>query len=200
MGTEVSASEPVPFLPSLEWYGRYTASLLAGSGEDEARRCANEALRLPAKEFTRATLSPGVRLKVPVEGGSSAKRLPPKRLIISGHGDWRHTHLGAISAIFGRYPFYRTLAEDMERVYSLYGEAGLPLAEFSQRLHFILKGIILPEELTAAFPSLPLASREKGIARGRELLRDSDPSLSLLSMIMNLGPETLLPILALSSL
>lgn len=195
MGEELTET-PVPFLPSLAWYARYSAARLAGEGENEARRKANNGTALPLKEFTRTSLSEDMRLKVPLQGSASAKRLPYTELVISGHGDWHRAHFGAFSALFGRSPYYRHLIEQIEGVYAEKGEPGMSLHLFAEALHSLTVRLILPDRLAADWEDMDTTMKDKALERGRELLPTLNPRLSIAAAVMRVGPDTFFPLLA----
>ena len=197
MGEELTEI-PVPFLPSLVWYASYAGARLAGEGENEARRKGNISTALPAKEYTRTFLSEDMRLKVPLQGGSSAKHLPYSELVISGHGDWHRTHSGAFSALFGRSPYYRHLIDPIEEIYAKKGESGMYFHIFAEALHSLIVNLILPDSLTADWENLPPLLKKKALDIGKEFISGLNPDLSVISAVMKLGPDTVFPLLALS--
>ena len=39
-------------------------------------------------------------------------------VMLSGHGNWRHTHWGALFSAYGRTPFFDYFADDLKRIYT----------------------------------------------------------------------------------
>jgi len=58
-------------------------------------------------------------LTVPIEGGR--RRLlhtPADLLMLSEHGNWRHTHWQAITSAYGALPYFHYLADPFEEIYA----------------------------------------------------------------------------------
>lgn len=199
MGEKLIAGEEecVPYLPSFQWYVRYFGAKQAGEGEADAIRTANSTLSFQGKEFTRSLVSRDVMLKVPVVGSSSAvKRLPPSALLISGHGDWRHTHIKTIDALFGRTPFFPHIMPGMEAAYSDFGIAGMRLAALTGRLHLHVSVFLNLDETAREWGRTDTELRATVTTTGKELSRLVKPEESMLSVAMRLGPDAIFPLIA----
>lgn len=203
MGQEMISSpkdrikqEPVPYMASGSWYSDWLLALLDGADETEARREANSRISLTAKEFSRATVAPDVRLKIPVEGGSSAKRLHPSQLVISDHGDWRHTHLGAISAIFGRAPFYIHIEPWFRETMYTLGDPGMLLAPLSEEIHCRTAAMLLQEGIAPALAPFVRENAELIAGRAADVADAYSSDQAMLAALFRLGPEAIFPLCA----
>lgn len=176
-----SAAEfPVPYLPSLGWYRDYMAFRLGTTSDPP---------RLP-RHFCRAEIvAPFGRqcLSVPVEGGR--RLIAPRRypqLILSEHGNWRHTHWNTIESAYGATPyfhFYKALFAD------IYGRRHDTLVELCSELNRAIdQSLSLSEiaEWLKAHPDAPI----RGTASA-----DADPSLSILDLLFRNGPTTIFTLL-----
>ena len=187
--------ESPPFAPSLLWYSLWLqAAAAGGEGFDFAG-----SERFAKRDFARCLIagngSKEIMLTVPVAGGSRSlkKNVPPASLELSSHGNWRHIHLGAIEASYGRKPCFCHLMPAIERVYD--NEFSF-LGEFNIAIHEALSAFLLQ----GCEPRMLLAEMKKNETakeRGSEIAAVSDPSLSLIDALMRYGPETVLALLAL---
>lgn len=58
-------------------------------------------------------------LSVPIAGGRrKLQKLPAEQLMLSEHGNWRHTHWQAITSAYGAYPFFQYLSDDFAAIYA----------------------------------------------------------------------------------
>ncbi len=162
----------LPYLPSLD----AVRGIIRGENQ----------LKQP---LNRTELGPGLRLTVPVRGGSgSLKHLPPEELEISQHGRWQHVHAGALEARLGRTPFWRYLEPS---VIPLILDASGSLADLNRALwnaivEFLdlrsnLQGL---REMETSNPGRLLAIRER-IGQG------TDPQLSVLNIIAMHGRDAI---------
>lgn len=181
----------IPFLPSFRWYAAWLSERRKGVDEVAAVGIANTVAGIRGKDFARAVICGNAGehlLSVPVAGGSAmlkqTRHLP--EIIISEHGNWRHVHLGALEAAYGRMPFYQHLIPDILRCYEQDIQS---LAEFNHSLHDSLCSLFLPSSLAE---NLPEAAAE----RGRELLGEVAQDRSIIDTLFRLGPESLLPLLS----
>ncbi len=196
--TEEGDGAVVPYLASVRWYGEYFRALCDGSGEADARRIAGATLGLRPKEFCRTLLPTGVRLSVPLAGGASAAKHGLAKAELSGHGNWRHTHLGAIEAVMGRAPFFQHLMPVLRECLSEYGEAGAGFCILSARLHEATSRFLDIREASALWRGLDQPEKEAAARRGRELSAIVNMDESMACAAMRLGREaifTLLPTL-----
>ena len=131
---------------------------------------------------------------VAVEGGSRQLRSFSKieDLRLSGHGDWRKVHLGALESILGRKPFFRDLEPGLKNVYlnsQLLSLKDFNFAIFEVLFSFFI-GNISPATL-AVFKNNP-----KVKARGEEIAGQFRSGMSVLQAAASFGKETLLGLLA----
>ena len=113
---------------------------------------------------------------------------------ISDHGNWRHLHWNALQSSYRQSPFFEFYADDFAPFYERKWEF---LADFNEdllRLVCSLIDIDTPVSRTAAFAgeqaSIPQndAPYYQVFARRHGFL----PGLSIVDMLFNLGPESLL--------
>lgn len=155
---------------------------------------ANSALGVAGKDFARCLIAGNrepMLLSVPVAGGahSLARKGAPESVRLSDHGNWRHTHLGAIEAAYGRMPYYQHVAPLLHAILS---DTPQTLRELSLSLHgAITEFLDIPETIPEA----------EGIIaeRGRELAESVFPELSIADMLMRLGKESLVALAYLAS-
>ena len=178
----------VPYLPSAEWYARFLRSRFRGATYPSVAR------KDCCRTLIRGNGAP-LMLSIPVCGGAAAlKRTDFGDLVMSEHGRWRHQHLGAIEAAYGRTPFFIHLfpliCEVME------GETR-NLARFNILLSDRLRRFM---RLDGIFGSsgLPdpadIGHKEILERRAREIEAHIDMRLSLLDVAFRLGPEGALPL------
>ena len=186
----------VPYLAPACWYSVWLEDLLGGASDREARRIANRRTgcveRGGCRQWSRTGIGgvAGVRLSVPICGGTSAaKRLSPEDALVSSHGDWPRQHLGALEALCGRTPYHSLLLPDLERI--IRSAPGDTLARLGENIHsLILKILGFPEALET-LRSLPPDEREHLRRIGEELRRGIDPGMTFWEWISRLGPSAL---------
>ncbi len=199
----------VPYLASCRWYGVYAGALYAGAPEEEAVRAANAACGLTARAMTRSEVwragvtraeedTQGILLSVPAEGGASAlKRLAPGEVRVSLHGDWPHRHRGALSAAYGRTPwFIHFYPSFLPLLSEPHIRPGMPLGDLTEPLH---RQTLKALGLDAAIASIREASPE-ALARLRETGKleaaKMRPAEAFLGMLMRRGRDSVLGLLA----
>jgi len=181
----------VPYFPSARWYASWLCARINGMPDNDAINAANQTTAASGKDFARCRIAGRDRhtlLSVAVEGGANRLRNPdaPAHAVISMHGNWPHTHLGAMEAIYGRTPYYQHIMPELRDILLTPTET---LAELSSSLHKALSGF------------LPVPVREGHTTaladRCLEVASLINPGLSILDPLMRLGPETSLGLLAL---
>lgn len=201
---DISACGVVPYLASAGWYRAYAESLYGGASEEDAREAATAACGLTARDLCRAmVVSPSggeTLLSVAVEGGSaSVKRLRPQALRLSLHGRWPHVHLGALSACYGRTPFYLHFAHELFSPIENVGEnsscaVGLPA--LTGAIHDGVVRCLGLDRAIEAFLGADACRRRRAAESGRRMADSEDFSLSAVGMLMRRGREAVLPLLA----
>lgn len=186
----------IPYAPSAGWYAVYLQSRLAGEGEDVAVRKANESLSdNKAMARCRISGSQGTQtLSVPLEGGSGVlkRRDGVYSAMLSSHGRWRDVHLGAISAAYGRAPFYPYLADRLESVFR--DEKIKSLRQLSLALHVCITEFLDMETFVKALSGLSAFPSEiKDAASG--LREKTDLDLSILDVVFKLGRDALIALI-----
>ncbi len=165
-----------PFGPSVAWVGAYLREVIAGKGDDDARKGANLVTGVSGKEFARCRLR-GVTLTVPVEGGAHALKSRGALPGVSEHGKWRREHEGALLAAYGKTPYYAHLMPELMAVYA--DSEGLGLEDFNRRMLDVALGWIDVEALKA-----------EGMERVRDEVRAKvETGLSIFDLLFRLGRE-----------
>ena len=201
----------VPFAPSAAWYAAWWQARRNGLPDAQSVAAANIATGISGKDYARCRIKANgneILLSVAIEGG--AARLKRRSHIssaqLSDHGNWRHVHLGAIEAAYGRAPYFQHLFPIISDVYS--GTAG-SLADFTLELHKAISGFLsIPEKtlfhnteqtdsgITAYLRSdaTDRIHPEAIYERASELAVQISPHLSIIDPLMHLGTEILLPL------
>lgn len=133
-------------------------------------------------------------LVVPVVAASN--HTPMRDIRISDHGNWRHHHWNALRTAYGKSPFFEYYADDFVPFYEQRYEF---LVDFNERLRNMVCQLInldtpfsLSEsyEPPVAFSALPTAdaSYYQVFSQRNGFL----PNLSIVDLLFNLGPESLL--------
>ncbi|MCH5230381.1 MAG: WbqC family protein [Muribaculaceae bacterium] len=187
-----------PLSPSAGWCARYLKAMASGASEHEAIIRANEGIG-SAKEFARFRLLDNhgqeTLLPVAVEGGGRKLRGTgiPEGLLLSEHGNWRKTHLGALESILGKTPCFRYLQPTMVQIYrdlELKTLRDFNFAIFEVIISFLMKNL-RAEDLAVFY------NDERLKTRGKELARKINPDISVIQPVAMLGNETLLGLMAL---
>lgn len=195
-----------PYAASLGWYGRWFQLRMAGMTDDEAIFEANRQCDIKGKAFARTCVGDAkvpLVLSVAVEGSSSRlkRRGMEKGIKLSLHGNWPHTHLGGLEALYGRCPYYQHIIPGLRKVYT-----NLPatLRDFNLSVHrwfttFLQTDFrfLYPEsEQPAMDPDLT----HRVLRRGEEIASMLSEELSVIDALMRFGPETNLVLLGHPSL
>ena len=167
----------IPYLASLEYY-----------------RAAVGGQSLPTVVPNRALLAPDLMLTVPVSGGSAALKrfmsghLSARRLEISQHGRWQHTHLGALEARLGRTPFWRHLEPS---VAPLIAEASGSLEELNEALDAALKEFLDYEALLPELCEMVKLNPARAGAIAQRIQRDADPKAPYIVLAARYGRDAI---------
>lgn len=187
-----------PYLPSAAWYRRWLEAISEGYDDDHAIIIANRkegVSRELARTVVRDTSHRDLMLSIAVEGGSRQLRTGNNigEIYLSEHGNWRHTHLNAIGACYGKKPFYPFIFDSLNEIYD--NRETVRLEDFNLRLHLLIKdwliGSIVVTDINL-FNSNPVL-----IERGKEIGGKIIPEISVLDAIMNFGKEAILGIFTL---
>lgn len=190
----------IPFLPTARWYAsRLKGISFDGLNEENKKEEIKEARMSCARALIQGNQGE-IMLSVPVQGGApKLKKSPdPSVLPLSEHGNWRHVHLGALEACYGRTPFFIHLFPALQEVYS--GSADT-LGMLNSTIDSIISSFLLMGKSTDECTMQPVFTvpPEGPVAeRAAEVARLINPEISVIDAIMRLGPETLLGLLALN--
>ena len=120
---------------------------------------------------------------------------PVKDIRLSDHGNWQHHHWSALQTAYGKSPFFEYYADDLAPFY--HTQRHQFLLDFNQELHQLISSLIdlsTPIHLAdhyqgATFPdALPLKPYYQVFAQRNGFL----PDLSIIDLLCNLGPESIL--------
>lgn len=183
----------VPYMASAAWYAEWLRGLSIGMPETEAVGLANCAADVYGKDFARCRIRSNggeILLSEAIEGGSSRLRresaLP--KVMLSDHGNWRHTHLGALNAAYGRTPYYQHFMPLLEPVYQ---SAEVSLSGFNAKIHeAILKMLFGDDDPAQLIRALSGSNAAK--ERGKEISAEISLPLSVIDALMRHGREVLL--------
>lgn len=187
-----------PYLSDAGWYGNWLRNLAAFLNDRKAVSNANAGMNNP-KLFTRAIFyTPTGReilLSIPIEGGGRQSRnfLNLENLRLSGHGNWRKSHLKAIEAVFGRYPFFSHIFDLISQIYE--NTEIQTLKDFNLSFHNSIKDFLLSGLSQEEINLLP--RNHVLLERGKELAREFAANKSMLYPLMQYGKEAIPAILAL---
>lgn len=174
--------------------------------DSDSRAAASKTCCLRGKDFARCRIvgnGEEMMLSIPVEGGASRlKRLPSNtdrdkaNIAISEHGNWRHAHIGALQAAYGRTPYFPHLMPILEEIYNS-GEKSL--ATFNEMIHKAIAEMIFGADTPAdIFDSIN--GNKHFFDRGKELVLNVSSDISVVALLMNHGKESLLPLFSPSTL
>lgn len=180
----------VPYLPSQRWMSAWLQARLDGDNAAEAAVRASHLI--DRREFGRTTILSHDReqlLTIPVAGGASVwkqRRLPPVE--ISQHGNWQHTHLGAIEAAYARTPYFDTL---YSALCPLYNKAEGRLAAFNAAVMTVITSFLNIEPMLAEIKRRLNAS-DRILDAWSDVYREKRmDQISILDPLMRYGPDTL---------
>lgn len=187
----------VPYMASSAWYAEWLRGLTIGMPEQEAVGLANCAADVCGKDFARCRICGNggeILLSAAIEGGAArlkrASALP--RVMLSDHGNWRHTHLGALNAAYGRAPYFQHFMPLLEPVYQ---SEEVSLQGFNAKIHWAIRKMLFGDD-----DPLQLIQTIKGsnaaAARGKEIAGEISMRLSVIDSLMRHGRETLLALLS----
>ena len=154
-------------------------------------------------------------LTVPLVGSTNNMMTPLRDVLISEHGDWRRLHWGALYSAYGRSPYFDYVADDLSRV--IHGSQRY-LHEFNAQLHQVVVDFMdLP--IITSYGVGNSAAENVTDLRGRIAMKKPDtlpianvpyyqmwkgadgfrPDLSILDLMMNMGREGILTLMAMTS-
>ena len=124
---------------------------------------------------------------------------PMRDIRISDHGNWRHLHWNALVSSYRRTPFFEFYADDFAPFYEKKWEF---LADYNQALQEMVVEQInpFPEASPSGRPITPFTLHPSPFTLPSYYQLFSDrcgfmPDLSIVDLLFNLGPESLLYLL-----
>ena len=184
-------SLPTAYLAPVSWYKALAALPSAAIEQHE------HYVKQTARNRARILMPTGVQdLIVPVE--AAPNHTPIRDIRISEHGHWRHHHWSALRTAYGKSPFFEYYADDFAPFYERRYDF---LLDFNLRLHETVCQLIdlhVPLTLTEAydaaaftdFRDLPVDTTPYYQVFAERL--GFSPDLSIIDLICNLGPESIL--------
>lgn len=183
---ELTASLP-PYAAAAGWYAARLARACGRVGAQFA---------VAPRDLARCRIvGPGGEelLSVPVEGGArTLRRMPASPVRLSEHGAWRRRHRGALTAAYGRTPYFDHLAPRLEAVYSRPWEY---LHELCGAIDATVCRTLRWPEASAEIAAM-LSPGKPVPQRWRETSEAIRPDLSILDALFHLGPEAILGLAA----
>ena len=186
-----------PYFADSAWYGRWIESLHLGHDIAKSILIANE--KAAPREFARCRIADvedkEMLLSMAVEGG--ARKLKNRENIetlrLSDHGNWRHVHLKAMEACYGRKPFFIHLFPYLKALYR--NEELKTLDVFNTEAHKIVVRFLLGNINVSEFNLFP--TNPVLMERGKEIAGEIKRDFSVIDAIMNFGPEAIIGIFSL---
>lgn len=166
----------IPYLASLDWY----RGVLAGERREP-----------PKGRWNRSRLADGTLLTIPVEGGiTTVKRADPLSWRADDSRQWRHQHLGAINALYGRTPYYRHFSPE---ILAAIADRDCPgIAEMARRIDAAVAGAIDTETLRRHWRHADEHTRLRLCRYADEAgAFDADPQLAMAHYLFYLGPDAI---------
>lgn len=189
-----------PFFPSLHWYAAWCEALASGLDDEAAIIAANRSAAISPREYARCAIqTPGhapQTLSIAVEGGARSLRHPgsPEIARLSSHGAWPRVHLGAIEALYGKFPYFIHFFPYIKEVYE---KPFSTLKGFNTAIHGVVTAFIGKQEIQSIASSA--ATHRAAADRGKELLELCSADTPVIDALMKHGKETLLAIAAIKS-
>lgn len=143
---------------------------------------------LAGKERARIRIGADRMLSVPLEGGMSRlKKRDLADVALSDHGRWRAEHLGALTAIYGKTPYFPHLYPEIKEIYE--NEAIRTLCEMARAFHGVItRWLGVSQGLPEAFRQLHEDDPELFEGLREDLRGKADGDLSVIDAIFHLGP------------
>lgn len=138
----------------------------------------------------RTELRGGLTLRIPVEGGGKQlkhRNANPDRILLSNHGKWRHEHLAAMSAVYGKAPYFGYLFPLIQEVYE--NSEGMTLGEFNRRLNGVMDRVLNREGTRGSLLKMQEEHPARLDAICRGVKGKIDYSISIIDAVFRLGPE-----------
>lgn len=184
----------VPFAASLEWYAAWWQARRKGLPDAESIVAANIATGISGKDYARCRIMANgneIILSMAIEGG--AARLKRSSFIpsaqLSDHGNWRHVHLGALEATYGRSPFYQHLIPVIRDVYNSQENT---LRGFNYEIHHAICSFLNVENIKNIQDTILYEGTHATKERGEEIANGLDRKLSIIDTLMRFGTESIL--------
>lgn len=173
----------IPFAPSLQYY-------MSG------RENPGDTLGKLNRTLIQGRDKP-VLLTVPLQKGST---------LISGHGNWMHTHLGTLNAIYGHSPYFPFLFDQIRGIYArieprIADSEGVSILELNKLIHEAILSWIDFDALESVrrecdeairngrFHSNEIRRWETILEVNKELSTNVNTEISILDAIFRLGKK-----------
>lgn len=171
----------ISYLPTL----RQCAQLAAGAVPEAP----------PKGRYNRATLCGAdgceLQLTIPVTGGINAvKHGDPHSWRCADDKNWRHRHLGAINAAYGRTPFFQHLFPEIEAVIADTSVSSVEV--LNARLYGAMEEFMQLRRLLPHFTAGDRGIHRKVAAELLSAVPTAPQGVSSLHYLFHLGPDTAL--------
>lgn len=181
----------IPYLASVEWYADFLSAMINPANEVASSRRSLNRCTIAAANGTQT-------LSVPIVGGAkSLQRIPFESIAVSEHGNWRHIHWGAIFSAYGKTPFFEYYAHLIEPIFR---NSYSSLKELNEALHDqILQMLKIHELKDFIIDNNQLLCQTTKSTAYYQLRSDKFgfiPNLSIIDLIFNMGPESILVLLS----
>lgn len=187
-----------PYLASAAAASRWMSARLAGANDSEAWQRAMAGCK--PRDFARALVGGAhgqgpVLLSVAIEGGSSVvKRGRPEEWRLSGHGNWRRLHLGAIEAAYGSTPYFIHLYPILKEVYSSVAD-GQYFSDLSAALNSAAMNFINAESLIPELQRLQQNRQDIFLHPTNKNFSVENYDFAFIDVIFKKGPESIFTLL-----
>jgi hypothetical protein len=177
----------IPYAPSCEWYSKHLGNIILGCEPPSVA-----SLRDVTRCNIRTASGDAITLTVPVVGGASAlKHLKYEQLVASEHGNWRHVHIGALEAAYGKTPFFAYYIDDIKNALSMPSQM---ITLLNKNVYTIIESALHINEITDHL------KREFSNNRFTAILADYsecfDPNVSVLDLLFRKGPHAVFSLLS----
>ena len=185
-------SLPTSYLAPVSWYRALAAADSAVVDQHE------HYVKQTWRNRCRIAMPDGPQdLVLPVQAASS--HVPIRDIRLSDHGNWRHHHWSALRTAYGKSPFFEYYADDfapfyLERRYDFLLDFNLALHELVCELIDLNVPLARSEQYTGA--QFPVAEELRPYYQVFAQRLGFLPDLSILDLLFNMGPESLLVLTA----
>lgn len=144
---------------------------------------------MPNRTLIRRPGGEPLLLSVPLVGGSGVLKRHGANPLISDHGRWTATHIGALEAAYSREPFFGHIFDRLRPL--ILSAPGRPLADLTADIHSLACRIAGLPEMIAEMNRLRSESPETAEALRNELSKNFNPEISFFDILFRVGPSVI---------